>query len=749
MGKPLETIFMNARRHMKRGEYDAAQQLYEGVLLQFPKNARAHQGLALLQKSRNIPTTPQTADDPPAHMTDLLLALSNNGRQEDAIAKGEELLQAYPGSALLHDTVGRIYHAQQQFEQAVVHFREATTLQPDSVEAHFNMAVALQALGRIGEAITSYNEAIAHKPDYHLPYNNLGALYQALGNHELAIATLQKAIKLKPDWADAYINMGNSFHEMGEHDKAIAYYNQALTFQPDHTRAHFNLGLTLSVQGRKPEAIMSLERAIVHDPNNGEAHKALGNVLLDFELRDEAILSYGRAVAARPDDTIAWSLMLHQQAHICDWDATDREADRVLALGVEGTPVPPWRMLAAEDSPARHRIRSERYTSSIVKKRQRPVFTPPSTRPEKLRIGYFTSDIYEHATMFLLRRMVELHDRDRFEIHAFSYGEKDSSAYHHLFDVFHDVQKMQDEQVAHLARKAGIDIAIDLKGHTRDVRLGIFAHGAAPVQIAYLGYPGTSGADFIDYVIADRIVVPQEQRAHYSESILYLPDCYQANDNQRAISERPISRAEMGLPEDAFVFACFNNSYKITSEEYDIWMRLLHKVDGSVLWLLKANQWAETNLRKQAEKRGIDPSRIVFAAPIGVDLHLARQQLADLFLDTFNVNAHTTASDALWGGLPVLTRIGQGFAARVAASLLQAIGLPELITNTSADYEALALDLATNPEKLSELRTRLADNRLTTPLFDTERFVRHIEAGYDKTYDRYLNGQAPADITIE
>lgn len=749
MGKPLETIFMNAKRHVKRGEYDAARQLYEGVLLQFPKNARAHQGLAQLQQNSDAPARPRTAGDPPAHVADLLLALCNNGRQEEAIAKGKELLETFPGSALLHDTIGRIYHAGQQSEQAALHFREAATLQPENAEAHFNLAVALQKLGRAGEAITSYREAIARQPTYHPPYNNLGALYQALGEYDLAIATLQNAIKLKPDWADAYINLGNSFHELGQHDKAISYYNQALTFQPNHTRAHFNMGLTLSVQGKKPEAIMSLERAIVHDPNNGEAHKALGNVLLDFELREEAILSYGRAVAARPEDSIAWSLMLHQQAHICDWEATEREAARVRAIGVEGAPIPPWRMLATEDSPARHRIRSERYTASIVKKRERPAFAPPAARPEKLRIGYFTSDIYHHATMFLLRRMVELHDRDRFEIHAFSYGEKDSSAYHPLFDAFHDVQKMQDGEVAALARKTGIDIAIDLKGHTRDVRLGIFAHGAAPVQIAYLGYPGTSGADFIDYMIADRIVVPPEQRAHYSESILYLPDCYQANDNHRALSERPISRAEMNLPEDAFVFACFNNSYKITPEEYDIWMRLLHKVDGSVLWLLKTNPWAETNLRREAEKRGIAPSRIVFAAPIGVDLHLARQQLADLFLDTFNVNAHTTASDALWGGLPVLTRMGQGFAARVAASLLQAIGLPELITTTSADYEALALDLATHPEKLADLRGRLSANRLTTPLFDTERFVRHIETGYDKAYDRFLKGLAPADLSVE
>lgn len=493
---------------------------------------------------------------------------------------------------------------------------------------------------------------------------------------------------------------------------------------------------------------MALERAILHDPTSGAPHREMAKLMLEFDLREDAIASTERALAIDPEDSVARSVKLHQLGHICDWDRIEQDRDLIAGLGIGVGTVEPWAMLSLEDAPQRHRQRSELAVVSRFRKAERRIFSAPAGRPQRLKIGYFTSDIYYHATMFLLGRMVELHDRDRFEVHAFSYGDEDSSAYHHLFDRFHDVHKMKDDEIAALARKAGLDIAIDLKGYTKGGRLGILAYGAAPVQISYLGYPGTSGASFVDYMIADRIVIPDAERPHYSESIIHLPHSYQVNDNRRQISSRVFTRADMGLPNEALVFACFNNTYKITAEEYDIWMRLLTKVEGSVLWLYKANHWAEANLRKEAEKRGVNPARIIFADGLPVEAHLARQHLADLFLDTFNVNAHTTASDALWGGLPVLTRMGRSFAARVAGSLLHAIGLPELAVETSEAYEAKALELATNPAKLAELRRGLATNRLTTPLFDTERFVRNIEAGYDAAYDRFLNGRAPADITV-
>ena len=354
--------------------------------------------------------------------------------------------------------------------------------------------------------------------------------------------------------------------------------------------------------------------------------------------------------------------------------------------------------------------------------------------------------------VYLAARMFELHDRARFTVHAYSYGpdrrDEMRTRLEAGMDSFTDVRDKNDQEVIELARKDGLDIAVDLSGLTGGTRLGIFANRVAPVQMNWLGYPGTSGADFMDYVVADQIVIPNEARSHYSEAVLYLPHAYQPNDDQRIISERKFTRTELGLPENGFVFCCFNNNYKITSREFDIWARLLAQVNGSVLWLLKSNQWAETNLRAEAERRGIDPARLVFAERVPLADHLARHRLADLFLDTFNYNAHTTASDALWAGLPLVTKQGRGFAARVASSLLSAVKLEELITHSDEDYEQLALDLATNPDKLATVRKKLAANRDTEPLFDSELFTRHLESGYVAAYERVLAGLKPETIHV-
>ncbi len=746
MGKPLETMFMNAKRCAKRGDFDAAQKLYEAVLLEFPKNVRARQGLDALSQAKGEAVALDGAT--PAQQTNPFLALFRGGRLDEALAQGEVLLHDYPHSVLLHDVVGQIHYAQGRLDKAAQCFRRATEVRPDCAEVQFNLGTVLQALGEQQGALAAYQAAIACKPDYFAAYNNLGALHLSMGDNREAVAALQSAIKLSPGYTDAYVNLGNAFREMGNNASAIAYYSQALSFQPGHAKAHYNLGLVYSAQGKKGEAIMAFERAIVHAPDNGDAHREMATVLLEYGLREDAIISAERAYCVNPADTIALCLKMHQLAHICDWDRLVPDLHHLETLGIEGGVVAPWGMLGLEDAPARHRIRSERSIAARIHTAQRTIIPAPVSRPQRLRIGYFTSDIYYHATMFLLGRMVELHDRDRFEVHAFSYGEEDSGQYRPLFDRFHDVHRMKDDAVAALARKAGLDIAIDLKGHTKGGRLGIFAHGAAPVQMSYLGYPGTTGADFMDYMIADRIVLPEAQRAHYSESIVYLPGSYQVNDNRRVIADAHFTRAQMGLPDNGFVFACFNNTYKIMPEEFGIWMRLLRQVEGSVLWLFEANHWAVANLRRAAEQQGVDGARLIFAKGLPVEQHLARQHLADLFLDTFNVNAHTTASDALWGGLPVLTRMGQGFAARAAGSLLHAVGLPELAVETSDAYEAMALQLAHDPAKLAALRARLGANRLSAPLFNTEAFVRHIEAGYDAAYDRFFAAQAPGDIAV-
>jgi len=369
-----------------------------------------------------------------------------------------------------------------------------------------------------------------------------------------------------------------------------------------------------------------------------------------------------------------------------------------------------------------------------------PVRMPGS----KIRIGYFSADFHNHATMFLMAQVFERHDRSRFELVAFSFGPDTQDAMRAravaAFDQFLDVRTRSDEAVAALSRELGIDIAVDLKGYTEHERTGIFALRAAPIQVNYLGYPGTMGAPFIDYLIADPVLIPAEARVQYTEKIAYLPHSYQPNDTHRIIADRVFTREELGLPEKGFVFCCFNSSYKITPQVFDVWVRILQQVPGSVLWLFKEHAATELNLRREAVQRGLDPARLVFAPRMELPEHLARHRQADLFLDTLPYNAHTTASDALWTGLPVLTCMGQSMASRVAASLLHALELPELVTQTEQDYEALAVSLAQTPDKLRTLCTKLQENRLTSPLFDTDMFTRDIERLYTRMHTRHLQG---------
>jgi len=550
-----------------------------------------------------------------------------------------------------------------------------------------------------------------------------------------------------------------------ELDGLIALYNQSrladviarsealLASYPQSAMLQNVLGIAHFSAHRLDKAAEYFAKAVELDPRFAAAWNNLAGALKEVGRLDEAIAAYRRALVLTPDDVQARSQMLHQQAHICDWDALRAAAAQIPALGVKGEGILPFIMLGFEDAPARHKLRSQRYAADNFKQQAQPVFARPAERPERIRIGYFSADFHNHATMYLMIRLFELHDRSRFSVHVYSYGPDSHDEMRQRLkaavDVFHDVRDLGDREVAELARSEGLDIAIDLKGYTQAARLGILAWRPAPVQISYIGYPGTLGTDFIDYIVGDKLVIPDEQRAHYSESVIFMPQCYQVNDDRRIVSDRAMTRAELGLPEQGFVFCSFNNSYKITSEEFDIWMRLLAQVESSVLWLFKGNAWAQANLRKAAQKRGIDPERLVFAERMHLPEHLARQRLADLFLDTFNVNAHTTASDALWVGLPVVTRLGQGFAARVAGSLLNAVGLPELVTGSSQEYEALALALARDPQRLAAIRAKLAANCVDAPLFDTARFTRDLERAYDRAHALYREGSAPRDIILD
>ncbi len=714
-----------------------------------------------------------------------LTALLEQGRLAAVLEQGEHLSARHPRSSLLHVLLGSAHAGLGRFESAIASFTRALEIKPDNIEAHINLGVLFGNLGRDEEAIACFGKVIAIIPAHADAHNNLGILLGKKGRYEEAIAATEQALRVRPAHAVTHLNLGNLFKDCGRTDEAVAAFRRAIDCRPDYAPAYNNLGHLLGSLGRNEEAVAALSQALAIKPDFAEAHNnlgvALGNLgrhdqaIVHFRTalginpdyaeatynagsllgnlghHDQAIACFDRALRLKPSYARARAWKLHQLRAICDWAGFAADAGAVAGLGIAGEAVPPFFMLCLEDDPARHLIRARRFAEAYFPKtRPAPPFRP-AARPARLQIGYFSADFHEHATMHLMARLFELHDRSRFRIHAFSYGPDTGDAMRarvkQAFDAFHDVRVLGDEEIANLARREGIDIAVDLKGHTKDSRAGLFAYRAAPVQVSYLGYPGTMGAPFMDYLVADRTVVPEEQRRHYSEKLIYLPHSYQANDDTREIAQPTPTRRELGLPEEAFVFCCFNNSYKITAAEFDVWMRLLGNIGGSVLWLLKSSPSAERNLRKQAQRRHIDPDRLVFAERAAPAWHLARHCRADLFLDTFVYNAHTTASDALWAGLPLVTWAGKGFASRVAASLLRACGLPELVADSPERYEQLAHALAINPQKLAELRAKLLAARHVAPLFRTHEFVRQLERGFDEAYRRSFAGNA-SDILV-
>jgi protein O-GlcNAc transferase len=603
--------------------------------------------------------------------------------------------------------------------------------------------------GKLAAALSKFEEALRLLPGHPGVLNNLGVVLEKLGRLEEALDKYETVRRLTPPHPGLLNNCAVVLRKLGRPAEALERFDQALSLKSDYAEALANRGKLLVEQLNSPaDGLASLDRSLELRPDHADTlvNRAIALTSLDRPI--EAIASYERALAIRPDYAEARAHKLYQQAMICDWKTSPADAAAVATLGISGESISPFTLLALEDAPARHRRRAERFVKdnfAAVKAHEIP---RPTVEPQRLRIGYFSPDFYNHAVMQLVVQLFEMHDRDRFSIHAYSFGPDVNDAMrsrvHAAMDSFQDVSGLSDAGVAARARKDKIDIAVDLAGFTKGSRPAIFAHRAAPLQVSYVGFTATMGAPFIDYVVGDRILIPQELQQHYSEKIIYLPDSYMANDNTKQISARAMMRVDEDLPEHGIIFCCFNNSYKITRMEFDIWMRLLQKVDGSVLWLLKTNTWAEQNLCMEARKRGIDPARLVFAKRAPLPEHLARQRLADILLDTFAYNAHTTATDALWVGLPVVTKAGQGFAARVAASVLFALGIPELVTFSEEEYERLALELATTPAKLEAIKQKVVLNRDSTALFDTARLARHLEDGYRQIYRRYFEGGAPA-----
>lgn len=707
-----EQILFKANAHAKKGEFSEARQLYRVVLQAQPNNKPAKQGLARLDAM--APETPQ----PPADLITALAAAYNAGRITSVEPQIAAALRQYPASFLLWNIEGLRLRALAQYERAASAFTEVTRLEPGYADGYNNLGITLIDLGKPQAAEEALASAVALRPDYPEGHNNLGNALKAQGKLSAAMRCYEKALQLRPDFAEAHSNLGSAHRERGNLDPAVAHLRRAVAERPDFVDAYVHLASALKDQGQITAAIDCL----------------------------------ARAVDLKPDHQVAKGQLLHLRQHACDWTRTSEMTAALPTLGLLGASVPPFTTLAMEDNPERQKVRSINWRKQTY--RQHPQTLPPAVaeRPEKLRIGYFSADFHDHATLFLMAGLLREHDRSRFEVRAYSYGRHKKGIWRDRMlghvDHFADVHALDDDDIVRLARQDRLDIAIDLKGYTGDTRSEVFASRLAPVQIAYLGYPGTMGADFIDYMIADPVVIPPKERSAYTEHVIYLPHTYQPTDDQRHIPETSTTRADFGLPEDAFVFCSFNNNYKIGPAEFDVWMRLLHAVPTGVLWLLRSNPAAEVNLRREAQARGIVADRLVFAEKMEHAAHLARHRHADLFLDTFNYNAHTTASDALWAGLPLVTKRGRQFSARVAASLLCAIGLDDLVTETEEAYETLILSLAQDPAHLKDIKTRLAANRQSHPLFDTKRYTRDFEAGLEEAHRRYRDGLPAADISL-
>jgi len=614
----------------------------------------------------------------------------------------------------------------------------------------------LKRRGHFEEALQAYDLSLKAEPTYYPAIYNKGNLLFYLKNYIGALAAYELTITLKPDYPEAWFNKGLTFYHLQKLAPSLAAYDQVLALNPKDHEAWTNRGVILGKLHQFKLALTSHQQAINLKADFAVAY--FNQAMAFYELKEyqEAFHALKQAVSIDEHLDYPSGFLVYLQLLICEWDNLDNLLSliKVKIQNNECVGSPFW-LLAIVDDPSLLHQASKSWNKNQLNTiyaendhQQIPFFSRPQKR--KIRIGYFSTDFYEHAVMSLMVGVFELHDENQFEIYAFILAPPVNDAMNHrlqmTFKQFIDVNDKSDEEIIGLSRSLGIDIAVDLTGNTRSNRANIFAQRLAPIQVNYLGYPGTMGSHFYDYLIADPILIPLESFIHYSENIVYLPNSYQPNDHKRTIPENKLTRHQYGLRDDQFVFCCFNNNFKITPAIFTSWIKILQAVPNGVLWLLEDTKEAKQNLQKHFANHNIAGDRLIFAKRIPQTEHIERYQLADLFLDTFPYNAHTTASDALWAGLPLITIMGKSFASRVASSLLTAINLPELITNSRAEYELLAIELATNKDKLSAVKHRLRNHRFTTPLFDTKAITTNLENLYKKMNQVHQNYGSPKHV---
>ncbi|BEI36383.1 tetratricopeptide repeat protein [Polynucleobacter sp. HIN7] len=725
------------------------------------------------------------------HVLGLLgIVYTQRGNYPDALKFLNDSLRILPKNPLTLSNLGNVYASLKNFENAIEFYKKSIKVNPNYVEAWSNVGNALQEIDCFEEAITHYDKALSLRPDFAEAWSNKGNALQALKRFEEAVIHYDKALSLNPNYAEAWSNKGNALQELKRLDEAIAHYDKALSLKPSYLKGYIGKGNTLVELKRFEEAVIYYDKALEFKPDYAEAHSAKGNALYELKLFDAAIDHHNKALKLKPDYAAGWinkgvtvnelgdydeaivcfsqalnlkpdvfwvdGYLIHAKMKICNWSelSTHLESISEKIMGNQKV-IRPFALLSLVDDPVLHKKAAHTYVQYYFSSNSELGSIPKYSKKERLRIAYFSPDFRTHPVSHLTSELFELHDRSRFEVIAFSLqktppGDQMNVRLRNVFDHFIEVNQLSDLEVAKLARHLEIDIAIDLAGHTQHSRGGIFSYRAAPIQVNWLGYPGTTGIKFIDYLVADRTIIPISEQHMYSEKIAHLPNTYMVDDSKRTPSDRIFTREECGLPRNRFIYCCFNNDFKFNPFILDCWARILLATQNSVLWISENNRNFQKNILAEFENRDIEPSRIIFAGRVdSMGDYLARYRLADLFLDTYPYGAHTTAIDSLKAGVPILTLMGQSFASRVAASLLNTIGLGELITFSQEEYEALAIDFAMAPNKLEDVKLKLRDNLQITPLFNTSLFAKNLEAIYLKMYDHYQLDLEPNHISCD
>jgi predicted O-linked N-acetylglucosamine transferase (SPINDLY family) len=758
----IESILALAEIASRDGDSERAAESYARIIRQVPQHALAHYKLANLRRVRD--------------------------QLEDALAGYDRAIELDPGYANAFCNRGVILERLNQLDDAQVSYERAVVLNPADAFAHYNLGSVLRKLKRSEAALASYDRAIGANPDYVEAYCNRGVMMAERRQFDAAIADFDRSIEINPAFAPAYLYRGNILHRQKHWDAALASYDRAIELDPDFADAICNRGVLWADLRRMDLAFACMDRAIAIKPDFAEAfcnRAALNGAIQKYDLAMEdcnksialnpdfadaysqrahilietkkfaaAVEDFDKLMVLKPEHAFLRGVRRHTQMNICDWNGFEVDIPLLIAgIRADEAVVPPMQALGLIDEESLHHAAAKIWVREECPARDLPHAIPRKVAHDKIRIGYFSADFHQHPVGMLMAEVIEMHDREKFEVTAFSFGPNPRDAMRtrleKTFDRFIEVRPKSDREIAELARDLDLDIAIDLGGFTANCRPMIFALRAAPIQVNYLGYPGTMGAPYMDYLIADETVIPEAHRAYYSEKIVYLPRCYLPHDSTRRIAEMVYTREQLGLPSQGFVYCCFNNSFKLTPVVFDRWMRILQRVPQSVLWLSQGNPAAAANLSREAERRGIDKRRIIFADRMASsERHLARLRAADLFLDTHPYNAHATALDALWAGLPLLTYLGRSFAGRVGASLLATLGLQELVASTPEEYEELAVNLANDASRMAAIRQKLNERRVNTRLFDGQSFARILEAAYTAIYERYRAGLAPEHVYV-